>query len=98
MSGKTERVIITLQATVTYQYQEVIEVPAGTSEAELQRLAGKRYEQVDGGDYGEVQGSWSPSGQTATRVDAELVVDPAEYRATFENGEIRVEPTEYATE
>jgi len=96
VKSKTERVIVTLQATVTYEYTEVIEVPAGTSDAELQRLAGKRYEQVDGGDYGEVQGSWSASGQTAVRVDPELEVDPAEHRATFEDGEIQITPTEYA--
>lgn len=98
MSGATERVIVTLQATVTYEYQEVIEVPAGTSDAELARLAGKRYEDVDGGLYGQVDGSWSPCGQTATRVAHELIdtVPAPELRASFVDGEPTVNEIEYA--
>lgn len=87
--GKNERVIVSLQATVTYEHQQVIEVPTGLTDAELNRLLNQRYREVDGGDYGEVLSSWSPSGQTIERVAEDLELAP-ELRASLIDGEFVV--------
>jgi hypothetical protein len=48
---ETKKVRITLAALTRVEYTEVLEVPADMTDAELDALVDKRYDNVDGGDY-----------------------------------------------
>lgn len=47
----TQKIRIVLGALTRVEYTEVLEVPAGMSRSDLNRLVEERYDRVDGGDF-----------------------------------------------
>lgn len=58
---QTKRVRITLSAYRLVEYKEIIEVPAGMSDEQLDRLVNERYEAVGADEFDVVNAYWERS-------------------------------------
>lgn len=56
--AKTKKVLIRLNALVCYTYSEVVEVPADTTEFQLDALADQRYREVGAAEFSREEGYW----------------------------------------
>jgi hypothetical protein len=58
---ETKKVRIKLAALTRMEYEEVLEVPADMTDAELDSLVNQRYDDVDGGEYADDPEYWERS-------------------------------------
>lgn len=67
---KTKKVRVSLSALTRVEYSEVLEVPADMTHHELGALVDQRYDQVDGGLYGDDNEFWERGSCMATVIES----------------------------
>jgi hypothetical protein len=71
----TKLVRVTLSAFTRLEYSEVIEVPADFSDDDMQVLATRRYDEIDGGDFRPDPDYWEKGSVTCDNEDSTLEPD-----------------------
>lgn len=81
--SSTRKVVIRLNALVCYTYSEVVEVPSGTTDFQLDELADQRYREVGAAEFTREEGYWE---RGSTFIDPACADDAAARRYDISDG------------
>lgn len=74
--AQTKTIRITLSALTRVEYSEVLEIPAGLSDMEIDDLIDQRYDEVDGGLYQEDPQYWERGSCIFSSLDSDESTSP----------------------